>query len=34
MRSSGPIVLAGAGIWLLCQVFGGQMLERLKIIGS
>lgn len=33
MNSSG-IVLAVAGVWVLCQVLGGRALERLGIVGS
>jgi hypothetical protein len=28
----GGLVIAIAGVWLGCQVFGGKMLERLGIV--
>jgi hypothetical protein len=28
----GGIVLIGAGIWVLCQVLGGDALARLKLV--
>lgn len=27
----GGLVIAVAGVWLGCQIFGGQMLDRLRI---
>lgn len=33
MRSGG-VVLVVAGVWVLCQVLGGNALERLGIIGQ
>lgn len=30
--SSGGIVLVIAGTWILCQVLGGNALQRLKIV--
>lgn len=33
MNSSG-VVLAIAGVWVLCQVFGGNALGRLGISGA
>lgn len=33
MRAGG-IVLALAGVWVLCQVLGGNALERLGITGQ
>lgn len=33
MNPSG-VVLMVAGVWVLCQVFGGQALQRLGIIES
>lgn len=30
----GGLLIAGAGIWLLCQVFGGNALGRLGLIGA
>lgn len=33
MNPSG-ILLSIAGIWVLCQVFGGEALQRLGIIGE
>jgi len=32
--SPGGLLLIGAGVWLLCQVFGGDMLGRLRISGA
>jgi hypothetical protein len=31
---SGGVVLVIAGVWVLCQVLGGNALERLGIIGQ
>jgi len=31
---SGGVLLAGLGVWVLCQVFGGNALGRLRIIGG
>jgi hypothetical protein len=28
------VVLIVAGVWIGCQVFGGNALRRLKIVGS
>jgi len=28
------IVLVIAGVWLGCQVFGGEALQRLRIVGE
>lgn len=28
----GGILLTVAGVWILCQVFGGQALQRLGIL--
>ena len=33
MSPSG-VVIGLAGIWVLCQVLGGNALQRLKIIGD
>lgn len=33
MNSAG-VVLIGAGVWLLTQLLGGQMLERLGVVGG
>jgi hypothetical protein len=33
MNPSG-ILIGIAGVWVLCQVFGGEALQRLGIIGS
>ena len=30
----GGLVLALAGVWVLCQVLGGRALERLGIVGQ
>lgn len=30
----GGLLIAGAGIWLLCQVFAGNALGRLGLIGA
>jgi hypothetical protein len=32
--SAGGILLIGAGVWLACQVFGGNMLGRLRVSGA
>lgn len=30
----GGVLLVLAGVWVLCQVLGGQALERLGVIGQ
>ena len=30
----GTILLVGAGGWVLCQLFGGELLQRLGIVGT
>jgi len=32
--SAGGFLLIGAGVWLGCQVFGGNLLGRLRIAGQ
>lgn len=32
--SAGGIVLVILGVWVLTQVLGGQMLERLGVLGE
>lgn len=31
---TGPVLIIGAGVWVLCQVFGGNALKRLGIISG
>jgi hypothetical protein len=30
----GGLFLVVLGVWVGCQVFGGEALERLKVVGS
>jgi hypothetical protein len=30
----GGVLLAGAGVWLLCQILGGDALHRMNILTS
>lgn len=30
----GGVLVIGAGVWLLCQIFGGNMLGRLGLVGA
>lgn len=34
MSAAGGLLVAGAGVWLGCQVFGGKALQRLGILGT
>lgn len=34
MNPASGIVLITAGVWVMCQVFGGRALGRLGIAGS
>lgn len=34
MSAAGGVLIAIGGVWLGCQVFGGQMLDRLGILDS
>jgi hypothetical protein len=31
-RAAAGMMLAGLGVWLVCQIWPGQALERLKVI--